>query len=607
MALQEAGIVYRLQLSNQQTIWLHVFVVHSTAISPGQAVVFPQRPQQKPPQQPPQKLPQKLPEQIARPQRVAATSKRPRFMSLSHDRLVTSDAEGSSGNDSSDDDGAPDAPPMPPCNAGLQSHSEEGSIGSTRRHSASKGESVAMREAGHHSRTRPDEPLAAVDTAIDSPVGLKWAVKQRRGHPSAKDKLLEKLPKKVPDQVEASTASLEAVDGLMGSAQPMATSGDNTPSPPADSALKPRAQSSDPLGSRNMKTVDMDIDLDGHHTLHQASMAEGYVQHETAHAAAPRPNVPQVSDNEAALAAGIPQQHHAALRAAAAEPELPVSVRIGPHHGHRIAQQPSNAEATVVRHPRMTQTGPSSGMAEGGSQIPASLRGRAPQAAPHQAAFCAASCEQPSHSGFDQPKAASHAAFHEHPSPHSFHRKVFEQNGQSAQNGHNADSPHHKDGYSKAPGAEASSPQKQSPLQSQQGKLDARLQSASAAWPYSVPFRMPSVPDLRQQRIDPQQQPALADPAKAGMNPPGGANPQEIFRWMNVMRADCAKGCRGPILQSIKRMGRLGRRPVNQIGKLGNMSMTKEAGCLYLSITEACTHVSARCFRSAPCNCLARP
>ncbi|KAK9843011.1 hypothetical protein WJX74_005611 [Apatococcus lobatus] len=67
---------------------------------------------------------------------------------------------------------------------------------------------------------------------------------------------------------------------------------------------------------------------------------------------------------------------------------------------------------------------------------------------------------------------------------------------------------------------------------------------------------------------------------------------------LHVQRASCKKGCRGPILQSIKRMGRLGKKPPPSSGQSRrSLAMYKEPNCIYLSIDEAATHVGARTFR----------
>ena len=116
---------------------------------------------------------------------------------------------------------------------------------------------------------------------------------------------------------------------------------------------------------------------------------------------------------------------------------------------------------------------------------------------------------------------------------------------------------------------------------------------------------------------------------------PGGAT---HFTWRAVARSECKKGCSGPVLRSIQRFGRLGRRsgappnfgggggsgggsPVmppssyynydagvtgspgqngtgnNSCNSPAERDKVKEAKYLYLSIDEAGTHVGARAFR----------
>ena len=56
----------------------------------------------------------------------------------------------------------------------------------------------------------------------------------------------------------------------------------------------------------------------------------------------------------------------------------------------------------------------------------------------------------------------------------------------------------------------------------------------------------------------------------------------------------------GPVLRSIQRYGRLGRRSGNVPEEsLESRDKIKEAKYIYLSIDEAGTHVGVRCFRCA--------
>jgi len=137
-------------------------------------------------------------------------------------------------------------------------------------------------------------------------------------------------------------------------------------------------------------------------------------------------------------------------------------------------------------------------------------------------------------------------------------------------------------------------------------------------------------------------QPVRAKPGAGGGGPGGGppsagaaasasAAPapadKTFYQWQAVARAACRKCCTGPVLRSIQRFGRLGRRsgvpgeagsasPGNPAAKGGpttaappplpgsaspggplDTQQVKEARFLYLSIDEAGTHVGARAFR----------
>ena len=96
----------------------------------------------------------------------------------------------------------------------------------------------------------------------------------------------------------------------------------------------------------------------------------------------------------------------------------------------------------------------------------------------------------------------------------------------------------------------------------------------------------------------PPEQPAAikseATDEQDASNATRAAPPLLCYQWHNVMRASCKKGCTGRILQAIKRMGRLGRKP--QLSGKGK-PIYKEPGRLYLSIDEGTMHVSARHFR----------
>ena len=111
----------------------------------------------------------------------------------------------------------------------------------------------------------------------------------------------------------------------------------------------------------------------------------------------------------------------------------------------------------------------------------------------------------------------------------------------------------------------------------------------------------PPAPHL--QLLDRQQSPPsgqVPPPTPAAAAGAGGPTTPLQYCWRSVQRASCKKGCKGPILQSIKRMGRLGKKPPPHSGQSRrSLAMYKEPNCMYLSIDEAATHVGARTFRSA--------
>ncbi|KAK9845461.1 hypothetical protein WJX81_006977 [Elliptochloris bilobata] len=89
------------------------------------------------------------------------------------------------------------------------------------------------------------------------------------------------------------------------------------------------------------------------------------------------------------------------------------------------------------------------------------------------------------------------------------------------------------------------------------------------------------------------------EPREVALPPkqPGGT-PSKRFQWTAVARSQCKKGCQGPVLRSIQRYGRLGRRSGNVPEEaLESRDKIKEAKYIYLSIDEAGTHVGVRCFR----------
>jgi len=110
--------------------------------------------------------------------------------------------------------------------------------------------------------------------------------------------------------------------------------------------------------------------------------------------------------------------------------------------------------------------------------------------------------------------------------------------------------------------------------------------------------------------------PASAAAAAAPSSSAAGGD-KTFYQWQAVARAACRKCCVGPVLRSIQRFGRLGRRsgvpgeagvttlpapaPSPSPGGPGwapaEMQQVKEAKYLYLSIDEAGTHVGARAFR----------
>ncbi|CAL8462410.1 g1943 [Coccomyxa elongata] len=76
------------------------------------------------------------------------------------------------------------------------------------------------------------------------------------------------------------------------------------------------------------------------------------------------------------------------------------------------------------------------------------------------------------------------------------------------------------------------------------------------------------------------------------------SKPQKLYRWPSVSRAQCKKGCQGPVLRSIQRFGRLGKRSGNVPPEARHSKdKIKEAKYMYLSIDEAGTHVNVRRFR----------
>lgn len=75
----------------------------------------------------------------------------------------------------------------------------------------------------------------------------------------------------------------------------------------------------------------------------------------------------------------------------------------------------------------------------------------------------------------------------------------------------------------------------------------------------------------------------------------------EKMEWTLVERAECRRGCSGPILRAIQRFGKLGKRawsssPSPEIVDKTTHNM-KDQRYLYLSFDEACTHVSCKYFR----------
>ena len=76
-----------------------------------------------------------------------------------------------------------------------------------------------------------------------------------------------------------------------------------------------------------------------------------------------------------------------------------------------------------------------------------------------------------------------------------------------------------------------------------------------------------------------------------------------------MTRKDCCKGCKGPLLRSIQRFGRLGKRSTDtlsatatggsQAGALrsGVPKQQKDPRCMYVSLDEACSHAGASAFR----------
>lgn len=132
--------------------------------------------------------------------------------------------------------------------------------------------------------------------------------------------------------------------------------------------------------------------------------------------------------------------------------------------------------------------------------------------------------------------------------------------------------------------------------------MQQRLQAQSTA--AASPSNKPSASADRQR----QQQQQQGSPSLRKNHPPTPAAAAEParptvalqYQWRSVQRAACKKGCKGPILQSIKRMGRMGRKPPPSSGQSRrSLAMYKEPNCIYLSIDEAATHVGARTFRSA--------
>jgi hypothetical protein len=93
---------------------------------------------------------------------------------------------------------------------------------------------------------------------------------------------------------------------------------------------------------------------------------------------------------------------------------------------------------------------------------------------------------------------------------------------------------------------------------------------------------------------------AHGDPAAVHPPPPDSGG-RALVTWTAVTRDQCRKGCTGPVLRSIQRFGRLGRRsgapPADGGASPVDRDRVKEARFMYLSIDEAGTHVGARQFR----------
>ena len=70
-----------------------------------------------------------------------------------------------------------------------------------------------------------------------------------------------------------------------------------------------------------------------------------------------------------------------------------------------------------------------------------------------------------------------------------------------------------------------------------------------------------------------------------------------------MTRKDCCKGCKGPLLRSVQRFGRLGKRSTDNLTTVADGSSAaapkqqKDPRCMYVSLDEACTHVGASAFR----------
>lgn len=118
---------------------------------------------------------------------------------------------------------------------------------------------------------------------------------------------------------------------------------------------------------------------------------------------------------------------------------------------------------------------------------------------------------------------------------------------------------------------------------------EARLQESSIAFHVVLPGR-----SLLCRIFLVYDVPQLTDaPGAAAAN--GGSS--AAYNWRLVSRAHCARGCKGPLLATSRRLSGLGKRSFDSAGSAEAAQGAKFSKDMFVSIDEACTHCGASAFR----------